>query len=196
MTLEYTNRKGDRYYVFQGWTKTGKPKYYCSRKRSRSNVEKLPNDFEIYEHPQNGIVSIRRARPSRLTPIECEFVKEQIRSQAGLEHFIVDQSNYSFVVYVCDRSPEDVNEMIEVMCGPWVANVESKRQFLFQQATYSPAFRLTLTDDSERLFCIERWCDRGSIDDWISLSSRDRPLDELAATYFPHLGHDTYFDLI
>jgi hypothetical protein len=31
MTIEHVNRRGDRYYVLQGKTKTGKPKFYCSK---------------------------------------------------------------------------------------------------------------------------------------------------------------------
>ncbi len=32
MSIEYVNRRGDKYYLLQGKTKTGKPKYYVSRK--------------------------------------------------------------------------------------------------------------------------------------------------------------------
>ena len=60
MGLEYVNRRGDRYYILQGVTKTGKPKYYCSRKPKGVPVEELPDDFEVYENPGTKMVSVRK----------------------------------------------------------------------------------------------------------------------------------------
>jgi len=70
MPLEYTNRRGDRYYVLQGKTKTGMPKYYCSRKTQGTPVERLPEDYEINEHPRDAVVTIRRVRASAILPLQ------------------------------------------------------------------------------------------------------------------------------
>jgi hypothetical protein len=43
--MEYTNRKGHRYFVFEGKTKTGKPKYFASRRATSDKavrLDKLP----------------------------------------------------------------------------------------------------------------------------------------------------------
>ncbi|MFY8199573.1 MAG: hypothetical protein ACOVLE_02810 [Pirellula staleyi] len=43
--MKYVNRRGDAYYVFQGVTKTGKPKYYVSRKAESAagiQIDSLP----------------------------------------------------------------------------------------------------------------------------------------------------------
>ena len=180
MPLEYTNRKGDRYYVLQGRTKTGKPKFYCSRKPDGTRIDELPAGFEIYEHPQSAVVTVRKVRPSRLLPSEVEFLKEQIRIQSGIEHVIVDRTGDSMVIYVCDRNPDEVNQLLNLMLVPLKAHAESNRQWVLAHAAYSPAFRFTLVDEDERLFQAERWCYRSRIDDWIPLSSPDRTLDELA----------------
>lgn len=196
MTLEYTNRRGDRYYVLQGQTKTGKPKYYCSRKPGGTGVDKLPADFEIYEHPQSALVSVRKIKPSRLLPFELEFLKEQIHKLSGIEHVIVDRTGDSIVIYLCDRDPDEINSLLNLMVGPLGEHAESNKQWMIAHATYSPLFRFTLIDENERLFRAERWCFRGRVDGWIGLSSRDQPLDELAARFLPHLGQESFFELM
>jgi hypothetical protein len=54
MALEYVNRRGDRYFVLQGKTKTGKPKFYCSKRYSGVGVDRLPDEFAIHENPRSG----------------------------------------------------------------------------------------------------------------------------------------------
>ena len=44
MPFEYVNRCGDRYYLLQGKTKTGKPKYYASKKAEGVPVEQMPEE--------------------------------------------------------------------------------------------------------------------------------------------------------
>ena len=51
MTITYTNRSLQTYYLHQGTTKTGKPKYFFSKKSEGNLVEQIPDGFEIYENP-------------------------------------------------------------------------------------------------------------------------------------------------
>jgi hypothetical protein len=57
-----------------------------------------------------------------------------------------------------------------------------------------PVMRFTLEDKETRQFAVDRWCFRGSIDDWIPLSFGDLP--KLVARYCPHLGKESFFDLM
>ena len=68
MALEYVNRRGDRYHVMQGATKTGKPKFWCTKRATGAGVavERLPDGYEIHERPQDGLVSVRKALLSRI----------------------------------------------------------------------------------------------------------------------------------
>jgi hypothetical protein len=52
-----------------------------------------------------------------------------------------------------------------------------------------------LEDLETREFTVERWCFRGSIDDWIPLDSSN-DLKKLVQTYGAHLGKDSFFDLM
>ena len=51
-------------------------------------------------------------------------------------------------------------------------------------------------DPAERLFAAERWCFRGSIDDWIPMIGRAAPLPDMVRTYVQHLGKDSFYDLM
>jgi hypothetical protein len=51
MVIEHINRRGDTYYLHEGRTKTGKPKYFFSRNRAGTLADSVPNGFEVYESP-------------------------------------------------------------------------------------------------------------------------------------------------
>ena len=66
MPITYTNAKGKTYYLHQGTTKTGKPKYYFSLEREGQLAEAIPEGFEIYENP-NAQVFLRSIPPQLIT---------------------------------------------------------------------------------------------------------------------------------
>ena len=50
--ITHTNAKSKTYYLHQGTTKTGKPKYYFSMESNGELAESIPVGFEIYENPK------------------------------------------------------------------------------------------------------------------------------------------------
>ena len=50
----------------------------------------------------------------------------------------------------------------------------------------------------DRTFRVQRWCFKGSIDDWIDLwmSGGVGKLPVLVQTFCPHLGRDSFYDLM
>ena len=61
-------------------------------------------------------------------------------------------------------------------------------------AHYQPVLRFILADAERRWFAPERYCFRGSVDDWISIGLAE-PIDKLAAKYLKHLGQDSMYEL-
>ncbi|MEX2358765.1 MAG: hypothetical protein WEE51_10565, partial [Pirellulaceae bacterium] len=104
MTVEYSNRKDERYTLYEGRTKTGKPKYFCSRKPSKSGIPVLamPEGYEWRENPSNGIVSVRRITKSGIMPPEKEILEAGIRTHAGLSAFVVDIDGENLIAYISD----------------------------------------------------------------------------------------------
>ena len=47
MLVTYNNTRGKTYYLHEGRTKTGKPKYHFSLKNNGELVDELPDGYEI-----------------------------------------------------------------------------------------------------------------------------------------------------
>jgi len=195
MAVQYLNRKGDKYYLLAGQTKTGKPKYYMSKKLGENAVQSVPEGYEIHESPADGLVHVRKIRPSRLLPQEREQVSQAIRELTGQELFLVDIDGDSLVIYWPDTNADRTLEVLTRGRYVTTSRRESMKAWLESTGSYSAMLRFTLVDADRRLFTAERWCFRGSIDDWIPLRGR-QPLEVLLQAYVPHLGQESFFDLM
>ena len=56
MPITHVNAKGKTYYLHQGVTKTGKPKYHFAMKSEGALVQSIPDGFEIYENPSSHTI--------------------------------------------------------------------------------------------------------------------------------------------
>lgn len=193
MSLEHVNRRGDRYYVLQGRTKTGKPKYYCSRKPEGERVDRLPEGYEVRESPDTGIVTVRKIRPSRILAAERELLV-RLAGELAAVAVIVDVDGDSLVVYASSVNPAAGSRLTKLF-GLASGGVNDPLAVIQAHARYAPELRFTLTDEDQRLYTAERWCYRGGIDDWIPLGGF-KSLERLARKYLPHLGQESFYELI
>ena len=74
-------------------------------------VTQLPPEFEIYEHPESAIVTIRKIKPSRLTPDEKMFLEDQVRKLANVEGFIVEATEDSLIVHASEDIREEAGHL-------------------------------------------------------------------------------------
>lgn len=195
MPVEYVNRRGERYYLLQGKTKTGKPKYYVSRKPEGVPVEQVPEGYELHENPERGIVSVRKVRTSRVLPGEREMLGRWVGELAGIEHFIVDLQEDSLIIYTTEINPAASVSMLSKLFGAFPGSAAVEEEWIANHAHYTAMLRFTLVDEDKRPYAVERWCFRGSIDDWFPLSS-GRPLEAQARQYLPHLNQESFFELM
>lgn len=195
MPIEYVNRRGDKYYLFQGKTKTGKPKYYVSRKPNGVHVDQMPDGYEFHENPQDGVLSVRKIRPTKVLPQERQQLGVWTRELAGTEFFLVDIQDDSLVVYAPGDDPAARANLIHAMFGGAVADKLSNLSWIGANATYLPMFRFNLVDEDGRLYSVDRWCYKGSINDWIPLSDGNT-LETQARSYLPHLHKESFYDLM
>lgn len=194
MPLEYENRRGDRYYVLEGKTKTGKPKFYCAKKPNGLRVEDLPEGWELHENPRDAIVTVRRVRPSHILPADRESLNKWVFRYAGILYAIVEVEDDSLVVYTPDIDPNTPFEVLSMACESR-RRPEAVREWVLRRANYSPMFRFRLTNPDTRAFCVDRWCFRGSVDGWYCLSGTES-LAELAREFLPHLDKESFFELM
>lgn len=201
MPVKHTNRKGKTFYLHRSFTSKGNPKYYFSSKKSGDLVEEIPAGYEIHEKPDTAQIYLRKSRPSRITDDERELTLREAQRAAKSGSVLVDVESDSLVVYYAEaiapmtRSsghlPKDLLEQLGLPEEFFDEQTPSLEKF----ATYQKFLRLTLADETERLFSVERWCFRGSIDDWIPLAFAS-PLAEIVPKYCQHLGKESFFELM
>jgi hypothetical protein len=140
MAIEHVNRKGQRFYLHETKTKTGKPKFFFSMKDGGALVGSIPEGFEVYENP-DAQVFLRKKLPRFITDPEIAAVREGLRYHADDRHCMADVRERHIVVYHSERGD-----------------------------LYQKVLRFTLVDEDARRFAVERWCFLGSIDNWVHLS--------------------------
>lgn len=96
--VQHITRKDDTYYLHQGRTKTGKPKYFFSRKSEGELCRQVPDGYEIHENPR-GQVFCRRIQPKLISEQEIEVVREAIRSCGKQLWAGVDVKKKDIMVY-------------------------------------------------------------------------------------------------
>jgi hypothetical protein len=191
MSITYRNRKGDVYYLLQGKTPKGRPKYYFSRKPGENSMAAIPKGYEIYEKPEGAQVFLRRITPSAITAQEHAFVLAESRRVISTGAVLVDVENDSLIVYhACGDE-----RLLHMLFGDPLPTTEPVKSWAETHGEYTKTLRFTLVDKERRLFTAERWCFLGSIDDWVPLSGPSG-LEELVPKYARHLGQESFFELM
>jgi hypothetical protein len=186
MPVTHVNRKEESYYLHVGTTRTGKPRYWFSRKTDGDLAEALPGGYEVYENP-DAQVFLRKFVPPLVTPAEVDVVRKGLERYAPGQHCIVDVQKEHIVIYHAERMSFDLG-------GFGFGHRELPARFL----SYTKVMRFTLVDEEARRFGVQRWCFRGSIDRWIDLwmPGSEAKLSDLVKKFCPHLGKESFFELM
>jgi hypothetical protein len=197
--LEYENRMGDIYYLQEGKTRTGKPKYYTGRKLTGTPLAVMPEGHEFYERPETAQVVVRKIPSSPITEFERRQAEDVVRRASGLKHFIVAIEGDALVVYTPSVSRADTDRLLDVMMRPGLgmgsARVDAFREDWIRRSQYMKMLRFALVDPDGRRYRAERWCFRGSIDSWWSLSGTGS-LTQIVDQYARHLDRESFFELM
>jgi len=196
MGVTYVNRGGKTYFLQQSQTKFGTITYSFTTKLTKTPVDVIPDGFEIHERPETGQVYLRKQSSSTILPIELAVANAALHKAVKYECTVVVEKD-SLVIYVAGGSEDDDDQMIDRLAGKWMSGSrrDEMRQILRGSRPLVKMLRLTLSDEDERLFSVERWCFRGSIDNWIDLDN-ELPLSVAIDRYFEHLGQESFYDLI
>lgn len=187
MAFTYLNRRGQTYYLCCTARKGGGTGYTFSRKPGAAPAEAVPEGFEIHENP-NGQVFLRRKTPALIEDTERELVQKRLDGLGKDRFYEIEIKGPLLIVHEAEPSFALYRELAPMMSAERMREAERKR------ATFRPVLRFELVDRERRLFRPERYCFRGSVDDWIPIGP-PAPLKDLAAQYLKHLGRDTFFDL-
>jgi hypothetical protein len=187
MSIEHVTRTGQLYHLHGKAGKGGRPNYYFSTDAKGSLVDLVPDGYEIYENVP-GQVFLRRIPKKLISDEELEWTRAALKAQAEEWRHKTEVKKNIITVYETNDDTEFVREL-----APWI-NPAREKQFRIQHAHYMAVLRFTLMDPARRLFTAERFCFRGSVDDWISLGP-SATLPALIKKYIKHLGQDSFYEL-
>jgi hypothetical protein len=198
MPVTYTNRKGRKYFLCQGITKSGKPRYYFSREQKGEPLERVPDGFEITESV-NGVMSLSKVRPKYLSEHEIAVVKSAIQNHPEAKKYRIDVKSKEITIY--EQVGPDLQEIAtmiatefgfqEMITDDFNRRMEEQHNIYTQ---YTPIMKFILSDLEKRLFLAKRMCYLGSIDDWIEIEY-DKTIEDLATNFIPTLGTDAFYEL-
>ncbi len=193
MPITHTNRQGDVYYLHQGETKTGKPRYFFSRKNDGQLAEAVPEGYEIYEKP-SAQVFLRKIVPTSIRPEEVEVVRAGLR-RVGANVFFLETEKNSIAVHAPSQTRKELERFAEKL-GGWMPSSMLANE-LQSRVPFAPMLRFVLANEAKRHFRVQRWCFRGSVDGWIPLlSGPSGDLAKLVAYFGPHLEEESFFELM
>jgi len=192
MPITYTNRKGLTYYLCQGVTKTGKPRYFFAREIKGEPVEQIPEGYAISESV-NGVVSLSKTQVSQLHEDEINAVKAAVARHPKNRKYRVNARPKRIEIY--ESVGPDAETLIANMSSlfPIFPGTASKLSAdLERHAQFTPVLRFTLIDADTRAFAAERMCYLGSIDDFIHIGYG--PLEPMAPDIVATLGTEEFFE--
>ena len=212
-TFTYIYRKGVAYFLHL--TPAGNhPARYVMNRRSDKALSTLPPGYEIVENP-NGRVSLQAIKPRLITTAEEALANERL-SALGLADYCVEVKGVNLIIHephgpsekdlaLMDPPGSSSDEMVLIRkyAGKRAAEAatqaarrhweEEKKRIHREWMWYDPMLRFRLSDKTDRLFTIARMCSRG-VSMWLDLD--ELPLADALDRYLPHLGKDSFFDLI
>jgi len=191
MPVTHINRKGKTYYLHEGVTSKGNPKFFFSTKSEGRLAVRVPDGFEVYENP-NAQVFLRRARPRLITDEEVRLIEEEMKRHPHLRYCRHDVKDNIITVF---EPNQDVERTIELLGRFAPVTPRRLAETVERTLSYSPTLRFALVDPQTRTFQAERYCFLGAIDDWIEIGSSGR-LEALARGFIKHVGQETFFDLM
>ncbi len=186
MPVTHVNRKRDTYYLHVGKAKTGKSRYWFAKSTEGGLVESMPEGYEIYENP-DAQVFLREIVPQLVTAAEVAMVQEGVKKYAPGQNCIVDVQKDHIVVHHAEQVSLDLERF-----------GFGFRELPIIHQRYLKVMRFTLIDEKDRTFRAQRWCFRGSIDRWIDLweSRSEGKLSDLVKRFCPHIGQESFFELM
>lgn len=198
MPITYTNRKGRKYFLSEGVTKSGKPRYYFSNEQRENVVDEIPAGYEITESV-NGIVSLSKVRAKLLLDKEINIVRAAIEKHPEMQRYRIDIKSKAITIYeqVGPDLPGIAKMLAESLGFPAVTPEDfnqrlEKEHNIYTQ--YTPVTRFTLRDKEKRLFGAEIMCYLSYVDDWIDIEY-GKTIEELADVIIPALGTNKFYEL-
>ncbi len=187
MSVECTSRTGKRYYLHVKPTAPRKPNYFFSTEAEGQLALAVPDGYEVYENA-NGQVFLRRRAAQTILPAELALVESALHKYGEAWRYWVEVKKNAIVVHHAGET-DGIDRMLASFGRGRMSDAD-KRRF----ASYMAMLRFTLINKKARVFVVERFCFRGSVDDWIPLAGPGT-LGAHVRRFVKHLGRESFYEL-
>ena len=122
MPVQHVNRKGKTYYLHQGKTKSGNPKYFFSMKSEGTLSESIPEGYEIYENP-NAQIFLRRIQPQYILDSEKALIEKYIGKIKSLFRYMIDIKGKIITIFESQEHVHFMKDLFEHF--PFMKSIET-----------------------------------------------------------------------
>ena len=207
-SFSYTNKYGTIYYLHIVRGTDGRT-YHVMRKGAEGAAARLPKGFEVRENV-HGQVAARRVRPKQIKRLEEQLLRIAMKNLRPFA-YLLDIDGNAATVYASAEDRKCFLESLDAEFAEGFAEALTRalakrysrelvdmfrarrKEQNARRPRYYPLLRFVLVDKRERRFAVERVCFTGE-SSWIRLEML--PLTAAVMKYLPHLGRDSFFDLI
>jgi hypothetical protein len=190
MSVRHIARDRKCYYLHVSQSEDGKAKYHFSTKAAGNLADSLPAGYEVYENVR-GQVFLRRPPEKIIFDQEIAFVRQALNHHAEEWRYKIETKKNAIIIY----EASDLLAGLKEIAPPWSKKKDLK-QYAIQNADYLAVMRFVLADREKRFFAAERFCFRGSVDDWIDIGGGLGKLPGLLNKFVHHLGQESFYELL
>jgi len=185
----YENRMGVTYYLHEGRTTTGKPRYFFAKTMGPGMLSEMPKGFEVSESI-NGIVSVRKKTMNRAAVPEedVSVIEEAVARHSHLQGYMVRAVDSAVVIFEPHPRPSELRDLAERYRTYRASSFVAERM---KKAQYAPIMKFEREGDG---YAVRRMTYRGK-GGW-SWPLGVGKLQQLAKKYVPSIGTDDFFDLM
>ena len=181
MSICYENRKGELHYVKVADTKKGGKRYYIVKDKNKYKADELldgiPEDFEFYEFPYDGLVSFRKIIKSNITDEEFSILDSVMKRHETVKEYIIDKEENALMLYISAN--------YDGIRGIW--NDKDFKQF----QRFDVKLRFEKNDGND--FRAQRFCNLSRHHGWITMETSE-DLKYLAEKYCYHADKESLLE--
>lgn len=181
--VTHINRKGVKYFLHEGRTKTGKIRYFMAKAIRDGSRDSVPTGYEICEDV-NGLVSVSKCRAELIPPADLKIIEDSLRNYPHLATHKV-RARYDRITIYAPLGTElgmlgDTGEF----GTPWDE---------LQEPIYEAVMRFILRA-KEKMYFVERKHYHGE-GGWLPLDIGD-DLPLLSKRYLKHISKESFYNLM
>ena len=191
--LSYTNRLDATYYLHEGKTKTGKPRYFVAKTVRPGALSAMPAGYEFSESI-NGVVSVRRVDTSapKITDSDLAAVRAELARHEHLGRHRVEAVKGEILVYE-PAGGMSLDEM-RGMARMFGVSSEMLDEFggMRSRIKYEPVMKF-VPEEQDGHYTVHRMTYRGR-GGW-SWPLGFGPIEDLVGEYLEAVGTEAFYEL-